>query len=161
MAKDIQKDGDASRLSTLFSDLFSEMTEMEVGRFADYLVRKEFPKNSTIFVEKMEGESLFMVAGGRVELTWMVAEGSEKKLVELSPGETFGELALFDPGPRAVTARVVEDADIYILTRERYHELVEKEPKLCLAFVVALFKKLAANLRGGVRAISGSVVGKR
>ena len=106
----------------------------------------------------MDGESLFLIAEGRVELTWMVAEGREKKLVELSAGESFGELALFDPGPRAVTAKVIEDSDIYILTREKFNEMRKKDPDICLSLVVALAKKIAKSLRGSISTLSDSIV---
>ena len=139
------------------STLFSDMTEGEIDSFLKFAEKKEFPKNGTIFIQNMGGESLYLIADGMVELTWMVTEGTEKKLAELAPGECFGELALFDPGPRAVTARVVEDAEIYILTKIKFNEMKEQKPKVCLKFVIALSKKMANNLRGTVRTFSDSI----
>ncbi len=142
----------------LDSPVFEEMSGKEVKRLFRYLERREFPENSTIFIEKMDGESLFLIADGRVELTWMVAEGKEKKLAELSSGESFGELALFDPGPRAVTAKVIEGSDIYILTKEKFKEMRKKDPEICLSLVVALSKKIARSLRGSIKTLSDSIV---
>ncbi len=139
------------------STLLSEMTEGEVDAFLNFTEKKEFPKNSTIFIQNMDGESLYLIAEGRVELTWMVIEGTEKKLAELVPGECFGEMAIFNPGPRAVTARVVEDAEIYILTKKKFYEMKEKESQVCLSFVIALSKKMADNLRGTVGTFSDTM----
>ncbi len=144
--------------STLINSiLLSDMTEGEIDSFLKFTEKKEFPKNSTIFIQNMDGESFYLIAGGRGELTWMVTEGTEKKLAELVPGECFGEMALFNPGPRAVTARVVEDSEIYILTKKKFDEMKEKKPKVCLNFVIALSKKTADNLRGTVRTFSDSM----
>ena len=141
--------------STLInSTLLSDMTEGEIDAFFNFTEKKKFSKNSTIFIQNMDGQSLYLIADGMVELTWMVTEGTEKKLAELAPGECFGEMAIFNPGPRAVTARVVEDAEIYILSKEKLNELREKEPKVCLNFVLALSKKLAHNLRDTVGTFS-------
>jgi CRP-like cAMP-binding protein len=143
----------------LDSPLFEEMSGKELKRLFRYFDRREFQENSTIFIEKMDGESLFLIAAGRVELTWMVAEGKEKKLVELAAGESFGELALFDPGPRAVTARVAEASDIHVLTREKFNEMRKKDPEICLSLTVALAKKIAESLRRSMGTLSDSIAG--
>ena len=134
--------------------LLSDMNDDERDTFVTYLESGRFSKNSTIFVENMKGESMFFVVGGRVKLTHMVSEGVEKILVELSAGDSFGELALIDSGQRAVTARVIEDAEIYKLTRENFEKLLNDDSDLGKKFLLAILKRVVSDVRQSVPIIS-------
>jgi len=134
--------------------LISDMNDDEFDKFVTYLESGIFSKNSTIFVENMKGESMFFIVGGRVKLTHMVSEGVEKILVELSAGENFGELALIDSGNRAVTARVIEDAEIYKLTKENFERLLKDVPDLGIKFLLAVLKSVVLEVRESVPIIS-------
>lgn len=130
------------------------MSDDEREKFMAYLESGNFSKNSTIFLENMKGESMFFIVDGRVKLTRMISEGVEKILVELSAGESFGELALIDIGQRAVTARVVEDAEIYKLTRENFERLIKESPNLGVKFLLAVLKRVVSEVRESVPIIS-------
>src|SRR5262245_51800913 len=47
------------------------------------------------------GDTMFVVAQGRVKVALFGENGREVTLAELRPGEFFGEMALFDSRPRA------------------------------------------------------------
>ena len=134
--------------------LLSDMNDDERDKFVTYLESGRFSKNSTIFVEKMMGESMFFIVGGRVKLTHMVSEGVEKILVELSAGESFGELALIDSGQRAVTARVIEDAEIYKLTRKNFEKLLNDDSDIGKKFLLAILKRVVSDVRQSIPIIS-------
>ena len=134
--------------------LLSDMNDDERDTFVTYLESGIFSKNSTIFVEKMMGESMFFIVGGRVKITHMVSEGVEKILLELSAGDSFGELALIDSGQRAVTARVIEDAEIYKLTRENFEKLLNDDSDLGKKFLLAILKRVVSDVRQSVPIIS-------
>lgn len=97
--------------------ILSEMSDEMLTVFSRYLTTRRFKNDSLIFVENMRGESLFLIDSGYVSLTKMVAEGVEKRLVRLGPGDSFGELAVIDEGPRVVTARADEETQTLILSR--------------------------------------------
>jgi len=134
--------------------LFSTLGSEEQERLFGYFTQKKFSKNGTIFVEKMTGESMYFINSGKIILTRMVSEGVEKNLAELSSGESFGELALIDSGPRAVTARALEDTDIYLLSQEGFHRLLAEDPSLGIKFVLNLFRRVVLELREAVSLIS-------
>jgi CRP-like cAMP-binding protein len=108
----------------------------------------------------MRGESLFLIDSGSVSLTKMVAEGVEKRLVRLGPGDSFGELAVIDEGPRVVTARADEDTQTLILSREGLTRLTSEHPEIAVAFILALFRKTVLLVRGNVPLMTESLGGE-
>jgi len=112
--------------------LLKGLTSDEIATFSTILEEKHLAEGTTVFVENMPGESLFMVVRGAVKVSKMVAEGEEKILVVLGADEVFGEMALLDGGPRAATARIAENAILLILKRTSFDIFCAKQPLLGL-----------------------------
>ncbi len=140
--------------------LLSEMSDEMLTVFSRYLTMRRFKNDSLIFVENMRGESLFLIDSGYVSLTKMVTEGVEKRLVRLGPGDSFGELAVIDEGPRVVTARADEDTQTLILSREGLTRLSMEHPEIAVAFILALFRKTVLLVRGNVPLMTESLGGE-
>ena len=68
-------------------------------------------RGEALFDEGDPGDRLYVVTEGKIKLGRTAADGRENLLAVLGPGEMFGELSLFDPGPRTATATAVTDAD--------------------------------------------------
>lgn len=60
----------------------------------------------------------------------------------LGPGEMFGELSLFDPGPRTATATAVADTELIGMGNESLHEYLKDRPAVSLALLGALARRL-------------------
>lgn len=69
-------------------------------------VELQFNEGEIIFKEGQSGNKLFIIQSGTVVLTKSV-EDEEYQVVELGPGEVFGEMSLVDERPRSATARAV------------------------------------------------------
>ena len=74
--------------------------------------------------------------------------------VELAEGGSFGELALVNDGAREVTARVVEDANIYKLSRESFEKLFHEHPSIAGSFLLVLLQRILSDIREIVPTIS-------
>ncbi|MBN1883156.1 MAG: cyclic nucleotide-binding domain-containing protein [Deltaproteobacteria bacterium] len=127
--------------------LLSGFTEDEFHTILEYITLERFEKDATIFVEHMQGESMFFIASGMVRVTRMVAEGAEKVLVDLASGNSFGELALVNGGVREVTVRVIEDADIYKLSRESFEGLFREHPHIAGSLLLVLLQRILSDIR--------------
>src|SRR3712207_7374047 len=55
---------------------------------------------------------------GKVKLGRTSADGRENLLAILGPGQMFGELSLFDPGPRSATVTAVTDTSFFSLSHD-------------------------------------------
>jgi CRP-like cAMP-binding protein len=140
--------------------ILSEMNDDMLGVFSRYLTTRRFGQGSLIFVEKMQGESLFLIESGSISLTKMVTEGVEKRLARLGPGDSFGELAVIDEGARAVTARVIEDAETLILSREGLARLSDERPDIAVVFIISLFRRTVRLVRQNVPLMAESLEGE-
>ncbi len=78
--------------STMLQD-FSADNLSSLAAFCDM---REMGEGTTVFIENMPGESLFLVKKGTIRISKMFAEGDEKTLVVLGPEDIFGEMAVID-----------------------------------------------------------------
>ena len=68
------------------------------------------PRATALFNEGEPGDSLYIVLAGKVQLSRRAPGGGKNLVAIYGPSDQFGELSLFDPGPRTATATVVTDA---------------------------------------------------
>ena len=96
---------DALMQAPLFSALDAEAAAALRASMAEMRVQR----GGIIFAEGEAGERMYVVLDGKVKLGHTSPDGRESLLAVLGPGEVFGELSLFDPGPRTATATAVTD----------------------------------------------------
>ena len=93
---------------------------------------------SPIFVEKMLGESAFLLGHGEVRLT-VNRGGEEKDLGALLAPDAFGELALMQPGPRRVSAHARGTVLLFEILRRDFVTMQKQRPQAC--------QKLLSNIQ--------------
>jgi CRP-like cAMP-binding protein len=104
-------------------------------------------EGTTVFIENMPGESLFLVKKGTIRISKMFSEGDEKTLVVLGPEDIFGELAVLDGLPRSATARVAEDAELISLKKKDFERLCTEYPPLALKLITNIVKVFSQRVR--------------
>src|SRR5262245_32550066 len=90
---------DSPRLATLKQlPLFSTLSRRELRIVDSLLHDRRYVKGEIIFDEGDEGQSVYVVLGGRV-LICRQGEPETGRLAVLDAGVVFGELALIDDAP--------------------------------------------------------------
>ena len=69
-------------------------------------------RGDVLFHEGDRGDTLYVIAEGKIKLGRTSPDGRENLVAILGPGEMFGELSLFDPGPRTMTATAVAETQL-------------------------------------------------
>jgi CRP/FNR family transcriptional regulator, cyclic AMP receptor protein len=119
--------------------LFSELDDATLDLVAGALRTRRFRRTETIFHSGDPGDALFIVVTGQVKITLPSDAGSEPAiLTTVGPGGFFGELALLDGAPRSATAVALEAVEAAVLHRTAFDELVDAQPVLRRALLVAL-----------------------
>ncbi|KQT93509.1 hypothetical protein ASG49_00355 [Marmoricola sp. Leaf446] len=80
---------------------------------------------------------------GRLKISQHTRARPSNVLAVLGPGEVFGELSLFDAGPRSASAQALTDVTLRALHRDVLGELVESDPDVA----TWLLRQLARRLR--------------
>ena len=123
--------------------LFSALDEATAASVRASMVSLKVSKGHTLFKEGDAADRLYVVADGKLKLGTASADGRENLLSILGPGDMFGELSLFDTGPRTATVTAVTDAKLFSLAHDQVISLITQHPKVGLY----LLKRLAQRLR--------------
>ncbi|AWB90981.1 Crp/Fnr family transcriptional regulator [Aeromicrobium chenweiae] len=130
---------DVLRQAPLFSGLDDEAAEaLESSMSSSSLRRGEI-----LFNEGDDGNQLYVVTDGKMKLGRTSPDGRENLLAILGPGQMFGELSFFDPGPRSATATAVTDVELKSLGHEALSPVLTAHPDVAHA----LLNQLAGRLR--------------
>ncbi len=130
--------------------IFSELSEVDIQALARLTTRRRYPKDTVVFFENEQGDTLFMILQGRVRVTILGDDGREVILSVLGPGDFFGEIALLDNEPRSATAIAAEDAELLLLQRNEFQGAMSENPSIS----GALIRVLTARLRRANHQIS-------
>ena len=123
--------------------LFTALDDASAATLRESMTQVKVSKGQTLFKEGDAGDRLFVVVEGKLKLGTSSGDGRENLLSILGPGDMFGELSLFDPGPRTATATAVTDARDLALANDQVIGWVTAHPQVSLQ----LFKRLARRLR--------------
>ncbi|CAB4998293.1 unannotated protein [freshwater metagenome] len=99
--------------------LFTALDEAAAVSLRASMDTVKIAKGSILFKEGDDGEHLYVIIDGKLKLGTSSGDGRENLLSILGPGEMFGELSLFDPGPRTSTATAVTDARLLSLAMRK------------------------------------------
>jgi len=127
------------------SPLFKDFTETGLRILASIAVEKTVQAGTPLFVEGMEGESLFLLKSGTVRITQRAAK-AERELAVLGAGEHLGALALLARSPRLVSAVAASDCEVVELVQRDFARLQAQKPQACLKLALAIAADLAARV---------------
>jgi CRP-like cAMP-binding protein len=108
--------------------LFHDLDAETLRGLAERSIHRRYRRGQLIVSQGDPGDCLFVIASGLVKVTVSSPDGEEMVLITLSEGETFGELALVDGGPRSASVEALEPTDVLILFRKAFFELVVERP---------------------------------
>jgi CRP-like cAMP-binding protein len=63
-------------------------------------------------------------------------------LRQLGAGDYFGEMALFDDGPRSATVTAIDEVEVLVLQRDRFHSLVRQRPSMLMEVCATLVRRV-------------------
>ena len=104
------------------------------------LERRRFAEGETIVRKGDPATEMFLLMSGEVSV--VLALGSEKprRLATVSPGMTFGELALLDGAPRSADVRADQAVECYVLSAAAFEGLGETHPELKIRLLENLLR---------------------
>jgi len=103
---------------------------------------ESFPRGTTIFDEGEPGDTLFIIIEGKVKLARHAPDGRENLLSVMGPSDMFGELSIFDPGPRTSSAVCVTEVKAATMDSEMLRTWINDHPEISQQLLRVLARRL-------------------
>ncbi len=122
--------------------IFSKLSPGDVEELGKIVNVKKYPTDRTIFFQGEPSDSLYMLLSGCVKVTETSAEGHEKILDILGPGEIFGELAMLDGHPRSATVTTCEPTELASISHRDFRPFAAQRPEILWKVTAALCERI-------------------
>jgi CRP-like cAMP-binding protein len=122
--------------------LFTALDDASAATLRASMSGVKLSRGQILFKEGDTGDQLFVVVDGKLKLGTISNDGRENLLSILGPGDMFGELSLFDPGPRTATATAVVDSKLLALSNDQVIGWVKEHPQVSLQLLGRLAQRL-------------------
>lgn len=109
-------------------ELFSEMTDEELGTLAERLRYAPFAKGSIITRQGTVAHWLYVIIKGEAEVYLETPDGSRRTIRNLTEGNFFGEMGMMTGEPRAASVVATTDVECYRLDKEMFEEILRARP---------------------------------
>ncbi len=104
---------------------------------------KEYADNEVICCEGERGDCMFVIQSGRAQALRLEG-GTEVVVGELSAGDIFGEMAIFDRQPRSATVRARGPARVLTLDKRAFLRRVHEDPTLAFRILRKMSERIRA-----------------
>lgn len=89
-----------------------------------------------------EGDAVFIILEGAIEVLRRSRGGRDVHLAELGPGAIVGEMAALDGGPRSADLVAAHRSRLWRMPRSALLEVLEEEPKCAIDLMAELARRL-------------------
>ena len=128
--------------------MFKGFTKREFAELEKLVHHRSYAAEDYVFKHRAPGEGMYIIMKGNVKITIGTRSGSESVLAELTDGDFFGELALFDDEPRSANAIATTDSELIGFITADLLSLQDRNPELTNKILFNLGGMLGERLRG-------------
>ena len=126
--------------------ILADLKDAQLAHLAEYMELQEVSQWSVLFNQGDTSDSMFLVLAGELRARSMVG-GKETILATFGPGDFFGDMALFDHGPRSADVVANADSTLLKISAVNFDRLTREAPALATPFLQATARTLAARIR--------------
>lgn len=124
------------------ASIFQGLPPSAVAALISQLDRVVFPARFTIFEEGDPGEHLYIIESGKVKVGRTISGHRQNLLAIMGPADVFGELAVFDPGPRTSTVTTLTSVRALALGRDALQAWLADRPEMAEQLLRVLARRL-------------------
>lgn len=124
--------------------LFSELSIQQLRSLTSVSKLKHFSKHTILFREGDFYTGFFVLLKGVIKVYKFTTKGTEAVVHIVRPFSAFADIPLFEGGNYPVNAEALEDSIALFIPKERFMELISKEPDISLKMLAGFAKRLKA-----------------
>lgn len=121
---------------------FQLLDEEERDFLAQELDVVHFDRGHLVFNLGDPGDSLYVIRSGEAEVFFKDDTGSPIKLETLRAGDFFGEISLFDEGPRTAAVKVIDTMEALRVDRGDLDHLLRLHPDAAFHLLAAMGRRM-------------------
>jgi len=117
--------------------LFSSCSQRELGRIVRAADEITVEAGRTLVEQGRAGHECYVIVSGQAEVS-----RDANTIAVLGVGDTIGELAVLDGGPRTATVTATTDLDLLVLRQREFAGLLTEVPTLSHKILVNLARRV-------------------
>lgn len=142
------------------TDILQCVEPSDAAALIEQLRPSEFRSDQTIFHQADPGDRVYFIVVGRVKLSVRGPADRTNLRAIVGPADIFGELAVFDPGPRTCTATAITDVRTMWLDRTTLRAWMARHPAIAERLLQVLARRLRDTDEELVELISSDVAAR-
>jgi CRP-like cAMP-binding protein len=135
------------------SELFASLPGEVQARLVDGATSRHLDRGELLFAQGDPSHELFVVASGRIAISTRANDGRESMVAVMESRGLFGELGLFDDGPRSAEARALIESEVVAVRYDDLRAVLAERPEVLWTIV----RLLAGRLRATDEALADAV----
>lgn len=125
--------------------LLSPLSEAELQRVTRHALQRHLDEGESLFTQGDTATRFYLVVEGQIRLYRLAADGAEKVIEIVSPGQTFAEALMFMRAPRyPVSAAALEPATLIAIDADDFAAMLRESVDTCFVVLGALSQRLRA-----------------
>lgn len=123
------------------------LTEAEVAQIIAIADEQSVERSRTIFREGDQGDGVYVVMEGTLEVTKRDSQGKEQSIARLSDGTVVGEMSLVSgDAARSATVTATTDARLLKIASAKFQALLQKDSVAALKMVNNLAQVMSRRM---------------
>ncbi len=135
-------------------ELFKSLDVRALTAIATIAEERKFAVEEILCREGEEGDAMFYIVAGTVQVLKGQPDGSELELAKVGPPEVLGEMALFEGEPRSATLRASEPTTILSIDGPSFEDIMHEYPQVG----VCASRMLSRRLRSAITRVDNRIV---
>ncbi|HLH13334.1 MAG TPA: Crp/Fnr family transcriptional regulator, partial [Solirubrobacteraceae bacterium] len=122
--------------------VFATLERPDLERIAQMAVPRSFAPGEAVFREGDASDTCYVVREGHARAVRTHGDGRTITLATFSPGDFFGELAMFEDERRSATVEAIEPTSVVGVLGPDMRRLMGQHPQIAVRLVISLGRRL-------------------
>jgi len=125
--------------------LFSNLAQADLENLLSITHKKHYAAHAFVIRQGETGNNMYIIASGSVNVRLHLTDNEDITLGNLTVGDAFGEIALFDRMPRTASIITCEACEFLILSRSSFESFLLANPHVALQLLSIMSKRTRAT----------------
>ena len=137
--------------------ILADLSDEDLARLLTFTEIQTARQWTPIVRQGEHGDAMFIVLDGEVRVRLLI-DNRETTLVTLGAGDFFGEVSLFDQGPRSADVVANTDAVLLKMSHQAFLTLSQAAPELAAPMLIGIGRTLTARIRADNKRYRDSIL---